>query len=82
MAKNRENSGAEANGEAQGFRIRTPARFFRGERAGVRFVDGVGVTSDPEKAADCARFGYEVTNLDTEDVVNPLDKPAKEARAK
>lgn len=43
------------------FVIRTPAANFRGERAGVRFYDGVGYTDDENAARACFDLGYGVS---------------------
>lgn len=43
------------------FEVRTPNPGFRGERAGIAFIDGVGHTDDPVRAHACLEFGYAVT---------------------
>lgn len=48
------------------FEIRTPNPGFRGERAGVKFMEGIGHTDDEAAAEACLDFGYTVlvTNSD------------------
>lgn len=46
-----------------GWEIRVPTPGFRGERAGVKFAESVGRTSDPAAAAACRALGYQVTEL-------------------
>jgi hypothetical protein len=66
------------------WRVRTPNRsldrFHTPYR--LRFVNGEVTTADPRAAEHCAGCGYEVTDLATEDVRNPLDGPAATAAKK
>ena len=54
------------NGQASGdaakpkFTIKTPNTGFKGERGGLRFLDGVATTDDAIKAHMCLEFGYDV----------------------
>src|SRR5690349_16759331 len=62
MAKQQtQGSGGAKNAEQSRFEIRTPNAGFNGERAGVRFRDGVGFTSDETAAEELAGFGYAVS---------------------
>lgn len=45
------------------FEIRTPNARFDGERRGVVFRAGVGVTSDAAAAAECGVLGYAVREI-------------------
>ena len=45
------------------FEIRTPAAAFRGERAGVKFMEGIGRTNDEAAAGACLGFGYDVYDV-------------------
>lgn len=46
------------------FEIITPRNpAFAGERAGVRFFDGLATTADEAAARECERLGYVVTDL-------------------
>jgi hypothetical protein len=44
------------------FEVRVPVAGFRGERAGLRFNEGVAHTDDPKAARACEDIGYQVTD--------------------
>lgn len=52
------------------YHIHTPNPLFSGERAGVTFAAGFGVTSDDLVAAELARLGYTVISQP-----DPFDDP-------
>lgn len=57
-------------------KVIVPNKFFNGKRAGVKFVDGVGVFDNDKLGKEIAeRFGYEVENV-------PKKAPAKKASPK
>jgi hypothetical protein len=55
------------------FKIFTPNKDFTGERAGVIFTVGFGVTSDQAKAGELQRMGYHVTEVI--DLLPEIDDP-------